>query len=147
MADDRKSQDEYFLAMGEQHMLTSSCWAADSLTSEFWYRSCSRRSWFWRFHFVRRFWYLLMRKILVFFNVNLSGGEESYHVFTCVSDRFSWLATSARSATDKYFWHRNFRSRKASCECVNAVRRRRFRFKLPLLPSRLENGWVSCMFE
>lgn len=61
----------------------------------------------------------------------------SYHVFTCVSDKFNWLATSPRSATDKYFWQRNFRSRKASCECVNAVLRRRFRFKVPLFPSRV----------
>lgn len=48
-----------------------------------------------------------------------------YHVLTCVSLKFSASATSLRSATDKYFWHRNFRSRYASCECVNAVRRRR----------------------
>lgn len=50
------------------------------------------------------------------------------HVFTCVSDKFNWLATSPRSATDKYFWHRNFLSRKASCEWVKAVRLRRLRF-------------------
>lgn len=48
-----------------------------------------------------------------------------YQVFTCVSDRLSASATSLRSATDRYFWHRNFRSRYASCAWVNAVRRRR----------------------
>lgn len=76
---------------------------------------------------------------------------DSYHVFTCVSDKLSWLATSPRSATDKYFWHRNFRSRKASCEWVNAVLLRRFLFKGPLLPSSDGKCWVSgcgcCMFE
>lgn len=54
--------------------------------------------------------------------------SRSHHVLTCVSDRLNWLATSPRSATDKYFWHRNFLSRNASCEWVNAVRRRRLRF-------------------
>lgn len=44
-------------------MLASSC--CDSFANEFWYRSCSMRSWFCRFHFVRRFWYLTMGNFLV----------------------------------------------------------------------------------
>lgn len=65
-----------------------------------------------------------------------------YHVFTWVSDKFKASATSLRSATDKYFWHRNLRSKYASCEWVKAVRRRRgfrpiFRAWNPLFSSLL----------
>lgn len=153
MAVENKSHDAYFLEMGEQQRLTSSCCPTTSFAIEFWYRSCSRRNWFWRFHLVLRFWYLwlltyisaLLSKLVNIQHLN------SYHVFTCVSDKLSWLATSPRSATDKYFWHRNFLSRKASCEWVNAVRLRRLRFNDPLLPNKDAKGWESCwvwcMFE
>lgn len=80
--------------------------------------------------------------------ISIDGGawlKRSYQVLTCVSDKLSWFATSTRSATDKYFWHRNFLSRKASCEWVNAVLRRLFRFMAPvLLPSNAANGGDSC---
>lgn len=71
-----------------------------------------------------------------------------YHVFTWVSLKFNASATSLRSATDKYFWHRNFRSKYANCECVNAVRRRRgFRPTLsvwnPDFRSEFKR-WFSC---
>jgi len=59
-----------------------------------------------------------------------------YQVFTWVSDRFRASATSLRSATDKYFWQRNFRSKYASCACVKAVLLRRgLRPFVPTLPS------------
>ena len=48
-----------------------------------------------------------------------------YQVLTCVSDSLSASATSERSETERYFWTRNFRSKNANWECVNAVRRRR----------------------
>ena len=48
-----------------------------------------------------------------------------YQVLTCVSVRLRQSATSARSATLRYFWQPNLRSRYCSWACVNAVRRRR----------------------
>lgn len=136
-----KSQDEYFLDIGEQHRLISSCCVTDSFAIEFWYRSCSRRNWFWRFHFVRLFWYLLKYSLIY---TKAQNKKVSHQVFTWVSDKFNWFATSPRSATDRYFWHRNFLSRKASCEWVNAVLRRRFRLEAPLLLSNDEKAGVSC---
>lgn len=93
-----------------------------------WWRSCSSRNWFWRFHFVLKWqesqdnhrlnfhWrvVLLRRSYLLFW----------YQVFTWVSDRFKVSATSLRSATLKYFWQRNFLSKYANWACVKAVRRR-----------------------
>lgn len=87
MAEERKSHDEYFLVRldnGVQQMPTSSCCVAvASLASEFWYRSCSRRSWFCRFHFVRRFWYLLMRKI--FYRNSSCAGVSHLTTFSLAS--------------------------------------------------------------
>ncbi len=48
-----------------------------------------------------------------------------YQVLTCVSVRLRASATSALSATLKYFWHLNFLSRYCNWACVNAVRLRR----------------------
>ena len=57
----------------------------------------------------------------------LQSGEEGggatdllfwYQVFTCVSLRQSSSATSLLSATLKYFWQRNLRSRKFSWPCA-----------------------------
>ena len=48
-----------------------------------------------------------------------------YHVLTCVSVRPRHSATSALSATLRYFWQPNLRSRYCSWACVKAVLRRR----------------------
>ena len=48
-----------------------------------------------------------------------------YQVLTCVSVRLRASATSALSATLRYFWHLNFLSKYCNCACVKAVRRRR----------------------
>lgn len=79
------------------------------------FRSCSSRRLVSRFHLVLLFW---------------------YHVLTCVSVSLSASATLPRSATLRYFWQRNLRSRNASCACVNAVLRRRgfLALSLPSLP-------------
>lgn len=51
----------------------------------------------------------------------------TYQHFTWASDRLSMSATWLLSDNVRYFWHRNFDSRNASCERENAVRRRRWK--------------------
>lgn len=98
----------------------------------------------------RRFVKVRIERFLI--KLSKETPKITHQVLTWVSDKFSWLATSPRSATDKYFWQRNFLSRKASCEWVKAVRRRRLRFKAPLLPIKdgkrcCDSCWGWCMFE
>ncbi len=48
-----------------------------------------------------------------------------YQVFTCVSLRFNLSASNPLSATLKYFWQRNLRSKTDSCAWVKVVLRLR----------------------
>ena len=65
-----------------------------------------------------------------------------YHVLIWVSFKFRRSAKVPLSATLRYFWHKNFRSKTASCVCVKVVRLRRGR--LGLIGSVAGRGASVC---
>lgn len=79
----------------------------------------------WRYSFDIIFYTFFWFKMYHLFLCENANLRFWYQVLTCVSDKERASATSLRSATLRYFWHRNFLSRYASCAWVNAVLLRR----------------------